>query len=757
MLGNLLVELSWLAEAEEGFLLLSGQVLGERFLPRDARQEHLERTSLPLLDLQEALPPHLGLILDAPAAPELCKERSWCLCAGQAPELGQRFSDQGPSRFLRSLLRGLSGQAAAPEGLNLEALLLYLERDSAKSQAGEAQPWSYGAQELQLLPPLEQLQRCRSCQQDLDDLSATFCPSCGAALQLLESLDGGRYTLLCLIGEGGMGQVYLAEDNRLKAKRALKLLSLPSGLSPEERDSFRGRMIQEARATQTLNGLSHHIVQIFDVGYSPERGEPFLVMELLEGETLGARLKRGALSLEETLTLAKSIAEALKPAHDRGMIHRDLKPDNIMLVQHAGRDNFVKLLDFGLVKMEQAEVKTHSGQLMGTLQYMPPEQLRGEAVDPRADLFSFGAILYECLSGERANPGRSQAEIFGVLLSQGIQALELHCPQLPPELSEMINRCLRLEREERPADIQEILSLLQALQADSLSCEPPSFSSAKNFSLSPSPQDKKPLRGSSALWVLGLLVPLLLLFWWQGREAPRLALKAELGSLQEPLPKDLSVLPTDLGFKQLPLPPDLGILRLPKSPPGDPKKARVESDEQELRWVDGILEDRLAAAVVTLLLTEDPSKPHSKRDLERWSRSPKALQRWWLQKLPLNSLRGEDPLRFPLESLKAWKEKRPQSLKLRGLGRLLLPQTGPILLEHLRCGSAQALDQLLSVRWRVPGYRGGRCEGRRCATLLVQALQKARKVAEQLNLKLRLLRGRGDDARSLDTHCALSP
>ena len=224
----------------------------------------------------------------------------------------------------------------------------------------------------------------------------------------------GPYEVVSMLGAGGMGEVYRARDTRLDRTVALKVLPAELSQDPERRTRFE----REARA---IASLTHpHICTLYDVG--SHEGIEFLVMELLEGETLGARLARGRLDLDECLRYAIAIAEALEAAHQRGIVHRDLKPANVMLTR-AG----VKLLDFGLAKLraEQPAVVdgptntallTSHGQILGTLQYMAPEQLQGREVDPRADLFAFGAMLFEMVTGRRAFEGDSPASVIGAIL-----------------------------------------------------------------------------------------------------------------------------------------------------------------------------------------------------------------------------------------------------------------------------------------------------------------------------------------------------
>ena len=167
-------------------------------------------------------------------------------------------------------------------------------------------------------------------------------------------------------------------------------------------------MIQSAKAAQELSEFSHHVVQVYDIGIDEETEMPFMVMEYLKGITLNERLYRSpVLNLEQIFTVGLTLCETLAIAHQQNVVHRDLKPDNIMLIKRGGSDLFVKLLDFDLVKVESGDVKTQEGQILGTLEYMSPEQLKGQDIDARADVFALGAILYECFSGVRANPEKS--------------------------------------------------------------------------------------------------------------------------------------------------------------------------------------------------------------------------------------------------------------------------------------------------------------------------------------------------------------
>ena len=258
-----------------------------------------------------------------------------------------------------------------------------------------------------------------------------------------------HYKVIEKIGQGGMGEVYLAEDSRLDRKVALKIL--PQHLS--ERAELRVRFEREARAVSSLN--HPRICTLHDIG--EQDGIHFLVMEHVEGETLAARLERGALSLEQTLECAIQIADALDKAHRQGVVHRDLKPGNIMLTKSGA-----KLLDFGLAKLQAADAPsdlsslptkpadlTVEGTILGTLRYMAPEQLEGKEADSRTDIFAFGAVLYEMLTGKRAFTGKSQASLIGAIMNSEPLAISTLQPLTPAGLERAIKRCLAKDLDDR--------------------------------------------------------------------------------------------------------------------------------------------------------------------------------------------------------------------------------------------------------------------------------------------------------------------
>jgi TolB-like protein len=269
-------------------------------------------------------------------------------------------------------------------------------------------------------------------------------PEAAAAL-LAPGTRLGRYEIVALVGAGGMGEVYRARDPQLDRDVGVKVLPRHAGISGEQLARFE----REARAAAML---SHsNILTVFDVGL--DRGMPFVVSELLEGETLRARMKREPLSIDQATGLAVQIASGLAAAHDKGIVHRDLKPDNLFITA----EGVVKILDFGLAKqivrrVDPASAITDHGAVMGTAGYMSPEQVRGEEASARSDLFSFGAVLYEMLAGERAFTGASAVETMNAVLTTTPPALRA----LPPALGTVIARCLAANPADRFASAREV-------------------------------------------------------------------------------------------------------------------------------------------------------------------------------------------------------------------------------------------------------------------------------------------------------------
>jgi eukaryotic-like serine/threonine-protein kinase len=259
----------------------------------------------------------------------------------------------------------------------------------------------------------------------------------------------GRYEIVAVLGVGGMGEVYRARDSRLKRDVAVKVLSRCSAADPD----LARRFEQEARAAGSLN--HPNVMAVYDAG--SHEGVPYLVSELLEGETLRDRLDVGPLPARKAVDLAIHIAAGLAAAHAKGIVHRDLKPENVLLT----RDGQAKILDFGVAKLLAREEApegtgrqtvpggTTPGIVLGTVGYMSPEQVRGEAVDVRSDLFSFGTMLYEMLSGQRAFRRDSAVETMNAILKDEPPELAEATPDMPPLLLRIVQRCLEKQPDER--------------------------------------------------------------------------------------------------------------------------------------------------------------------------------------------------------------------------------------------------------------------------------------------------------------------
>jgi Tol biopolymer transport system component len=259
----------------------------------------------------------------------------------------------------------------------------------------------------------------------------------------------GPYEIVGPLGAGGMGEVYRAHDTRLDRDVAIKVLSGHFVSDPNLKERFE-------REARTISQLSHpNICSLYDVG--SQDGADYLVMECLEGETLADRILRGPLTLEEVLRYGAQVADALDKAHQRGVIHRDLKPGNIMLTKTGA-----KVLDFGLAKQAQAKTPSSSaltamtakpltveGTIVGTFQYMAPEQIEGNEADARSDIFALGCVLYEMATGKRAFAGKTQASVIASILATEPPPLSQAAPMTPPALDRLVRYCMAKDREER--------------------------------------------------------------------------------------------------------------------------------------------------------------------------------------------------------------------------------------------------------------------------------------------------------------------
>ncbi|HET7292652.1 MAG TPA: protein kinase [Vicinamibacteria bacterium] len=282
----------------------------------------------------------------------------------------------------------------------------------------------------------------------------------------------GPYDVAAPLGAGGMGEVYRARDARLSRDVAVKVL--PASFSADA-DRLR-RFEQEARATGLLN--HPNILQVHDIG--SYEGAPYVVSELLEGETLRDRLSGTPLPVRKAVDIAAQIARGLSAAHEKGIVHRDLKPENLFVT----RDGRVKILDFGLAKLvggealAEAETNTHgaqgtdAGKVLGTVGYMSPEQVRAQPVDHRSDIFSFGSVLYEMLSGRRAFRGASTVETMSAILREDPPELSATNRSLPPALERIVSHCLEKSPEERFQSARDIAFDLEQLSGSATTHAP---------------------------------------------------------------------------------------------------------------------------------------------------------------------------------------------------------------------------------------------------------------------------------------------
>jgi eukaryotic-like serine/threonine-protein kinase len=278
----------------------------------------------------------------------------------------------------------------------------------------------------------------------------------------------GPYEIVAAIGAGGMGEVYRARDTRLERTVAVKVLPAHLSASSEVRQRFE-------REAKTISSLSHpHICALYDVGN--QDGLEFLVMEYLEGETLSERLAKGPLAFDQVLRYGLEIADALDKAHRQGIVHRDLKPGNVMLTKSG-----VKLLDFGLAKAvapaaarsgasltalptQAGKDLTAEGTILGTFQYMAPEQLEGRDADGRTDIFAFGAMLYEMATGKKAFSGRSQASLISSIMGSEPAPVSTVAPTAPPAFDRVVRTCLAKDPDDRWQTAHDIAVQLKWIQ-----------------------------------------------------------------------------------------------------------------------------------------------------------------------------------------------------------------------------------------------------------------------------------------------------
>jgi serine/threonine protein kinase len=284
----------------------------------------------------------------------------------------------------------------------------------------------------------------------------------------------GSYKVVARVGRGGMGDVYSARDTRLDRMVAIKVLPRNVASDPD-------RLFRLEREAKLLASVNHpNICTIYEI--SSRDGQPFIVMELVEGETLDRRLAAGRLEVSEILDIAVQIADALETAHAREIVHRDLKPANLMITPRGQ----VKMLDFGLAKIEKSggqvpgediTFRTLPGTLMGTVRYMSPEQALGRDVDHRSDIFSFGVVLYEMASGHTPFGGSTATEAINQIINAEPEKVSQWNPKIPSRLQEIISRCLEKHQEQRYASARDLFADLRDVRrnssAPSIPAKPP--------------------------------------------------------------------------------------------------------------------------------------------------------------------------------------------------------------------------------------------------------------------------------------------
>jgi eukaryotic-like serine/threonine-protein kinase len=296
-----------------------------------------------------------------------------------------------------------------------------------------------------------------------------------ARMALTSGTKLGPYEIVAPLGAGGMGEVYRSRDSRLGREVAIKVLPASFHLDPERPRRFE----QEARAAGALN--HPNILAVYDVG--THDGAPYLVTELLEGATLRDRLRDGALPSRKAVDYAVQIAHGLAAAHDKGIVHRDLKPENVWVCS----DGRAKILDFGLAKLTETELheatattldpvlQTEPGVVLGTAGYMSPEQLRGQKADRRSDIFSFGAVFYEMLSGQSAFRRATAADTASAILKEEPPDLLTTGRNIPATLDGIVRHCLEKNPEERFQSARDLAFHLGSMSSasDSSAALPP--------------------------------------------------------------------------------------------------------------------------------------------------------------------------------------------------------------------------------------------------------------------------------------------
>ena len=307
-----------------------------------------------------------------------------------------------------------------------------------------------------------------------------------------EQMPGGRYEIVARLGTGAFGSVYQAQDTFLNRPVAVKSIRLDTTLDPEHRKALNKRFIREAQVAAQL----HHpnIVTIHDILFTPDTG--FIVMEFIEGRTLQSLLKSERLSLASAIEIAAQVASALQYAHEHKIIHRDVKPANIMITPSFE----ARITDFGIAKSDGATHLTMSGSLVGTPDYMSPEQAKGEDVDCRSDIFSLGCVLFECTAGDKPFKGGS---LTGVLLNivngDPFESKAWKSRRLPPALEAVLKRALAKEPDKRYSTAAELVAALEALDVQPEPAKPVDEVPRSDEMLRSFKEEKRPLKFATTL------------------------------------------------------------------------------------------------------------------------------------------------------------------------------------------------------------------------------------------------------------------
>ena len=284
----------------------------------------------------------------------------------------------------------------------------------------------------------------------------------------LPRLLGGRYRLEAKLGSGGMGVVFRATDLTMKRSVAVKLIRGVDGVALDE--EVAGRFLREAKNTARVQ--HENIIEVYDLGRS-DQGDMFFVMELLEGESLSTKIRRdGKMAPAVAVNIARQMCAALHVAHAAGIIHRDLKPANVMLIERGGQTDYVKVLDFGVAKSytpDQQTQLTHTGMLVGTVEYMAPEQIMGRVVDGRTDIYSLGIVMYRMLTGKAPFRDGGVPALIHAHLNVFPKPMTDTAPELPGALDRVVLRCLAKQPEQRYESMEEVSrALASALEPENL-------------------------------------------------------------------------------------------------------------------------------------------------------------------------------------------------------------------------------------------------------------------------------------------------